>query len=531
MEKIYLHIIFLLMNAMCYSQPTFIKMFRGVGTAKHNLSELVSGNINIGVAVQSGLSLMDENGEIIQSKHYVINMDGLLAIQSVRKFSDNLYYFTATYRKDSCEYEISPALNPVLGRMDSLGNIFDLNYYVLNAPVCLSRGADLEVLSGGQVAVWERLQQLFIIKTDSSLSLQWAKRCSEPGDVQFVKELPGGDLLVGINMDGPGAVVARMDAEGNFLWVKSYMRPSGRVHDAVIESDGSFVITGVTESTTQAFFVPLSPTFQPKLFMMNLNGEGEVMWCRGYDSGANRWYTQRPSNLVRTLDGHYAVLATLAEPGYNVWYRPLLMKTDLNGDTLWTRSVGRVGYTYETVSLLAYSDGGFVYNGRIHGSFPDGAGNWAFIYKTDSLGQLPCFQRYHPVQVLDLFPVDSSFTLSSVDGAVSYPAFAQDTIYPPLVLYDGCTFTTGIPQPVRRTREVKVYPNPTPGRFTVEFTDPLLRESYYSVYDATGRLLFQRPLPAGATLEEVDLSRFGRGTYVLRVTDPEEVRHERVVVE
>ncbi|MCW5900134.1 MAG: T9SS type A sorting domain-containing protein [Flavobacteriales bacterium] len=78
---------------------------------------------------------------------------------------------------------------------------------------------------------------------------------------------------------------------------------------------------------------------------------------------------------------------------------------------------------------------------------------------------------------------------------------------------------------------LRIYPNPTPGRFTVEFPDPLLKDSYYSVYDAMGRLLYQRPLPTGATVEEVDLSRFGRGTYVLRVTDPEGQRHERVVVE
>jgi hypothetical protein len=84
---------------------------------------------------------------------------------------------------------------------------------------------------------------------------------------------------------------------------------------------------------------------------------------------------------------------------------------------------------------------------------------------------------------------------------------------------------------MERSRPMSIRPNPTPGRFTVEFPDPLMRDSYYSVYDATGRLLYQRPLPAGATLEEIDLSRFGRGTYVLRVTDPQGSCYERVVVE
>ncbi|MBK8497393.1 MAG: T9SS type A sorting domain-containing protein [Flavobacteriales bacterium] len=58
-----------------------------------------------------------------------------------------------------------------------------------------------------------------------------------------------------------------------------------------------------------------------------------------------------------------------------------------------------------------------------------------------------------------------------------------------------------------------------------------MAESYYSVYDALGKLLYQRLLPTGATVEEIDLSRFGRGTYVIKLTDPEGSRHERVVLE
>jgi hypothetical protein len=74
-------------------------------------------------------------------------------------------------------------------------------------------------------------------------------------------------------------------------------------------------------------------------------------------------------------------------------------------------------------------------------------------------------------------------------------------------------------------------PNPTPGRITVQFADTLMAESYYSVCDTMGRLLYQRPLPKGQQTEEVDLSRYGKGTYVLKFTRPEGVCVERVVLE
>ena len=76
-----------------------------------------------------------------------------------------------------------------------------------------------------------------------------------------------------------------------------------------------------------------------------------------------------------------------------------------------------------------------------------------------------------------------------------------------------------------------IRPNPNTGRFTMEFPDPLMAESYYSVYDVMGRLLYQRPLPMGKKTEEIDLTRFGAGTYVLKLTDPEGACFERVVVE
>ncbi len=84
---------------------------------------------------------------------------------------------------------------------------------------------------------------------------------------------------------------------------------------------------------------------------------------------------------------------------------------------------------------------------------------------------------------------------------------------------------------VRSQSKPSVRPNPNTGRFTVVFQDPLMAESYYSVYDAMGRLLYQRPLATGKTTEEVDLSRFGTGTYVIKFTDPQGTCYERVVVE
>ncbi len=127
--------------------------------------------------------------------------------------------------------------------------------------------------------------------------------------------------------------MARLDPDGNFRWCKSYFRPKGMVHDAIIESDDSFIITGYTDSTLTDFFIPLPSTFQPKLFVMKLNGDGEVQVVPGaMTARRHHWHTPREPRIVRTLDNQYAILATMGQAGYNWFYRPMLMKLDLNGD-------------------------------------------------------------------------------------------------------------------------------------------------------------------------------------------------------
>ena len=512
---------FALMLAQAAAQQPFNKIYLSGVSYQLNLIELSSQTIVMGWGWYPGISLLQPDGSITHSKCFY--GDSVLNMASVKKFSNDQFYFVTSYRKDSCSALgplTLPFTHPALGRMDSLGNIEYLRYYDLNA-ACVNFAGDLELMTNGNAVVWGKEGRFLVFATDSLGNPLWAKRFDDPGSIRFVKELPGGDLLTGFDVEGIGACVARLDGNGNFIWCKNYMRPWGRMHDAIIESDSSFIITGYAGTASH-----------PKLFMMMLNDEGIVQWCRGYDSDPYRWYVPQWSRIERTLDGNFAVLATLGQLGNGNFYRPYLFKTNMNGDTLWTRSMGAQGYTYYTRDLLAHSDGSFMFSGIVEGSLPDTWMGAPYIFRTDSLGHFSCSERVHPVQVLELFPTDSNFTLTSIDGATAHPAFVSDTTFAPLSVYDACEVANAFrPYPDYKRERMRVRPNPNTGRFTVQFTDPLLAESYYSVYDAMGKLLYQRPLPRGRQTEEVDLSRFGAGSYVIKFTDKEGSCHERVVVE
>ena len=515
MKKLFLFLFsWLFMAHMGRSQEVFEKNYGG-GSARLNLIELMSRNIFAGIAPHSGVSLLDANGTVLHTGTYQV--DTLLVFQAVKKYTDNEFYFVAGYIKDTCSMNTIALRNiyPAIGKMDSLGNISYVRHYVMNAG-CQNVPRELETMSDKAVMTWGTF---FALKADSVGAHIWSKHFGGIGGVQFIKELPSGDLLMGMNMDTAGAVVARMDAAGEMIWCRSYIRPKGMVHDCVIESDSSFLITGYTDSLSRWTIPPPPFVLNQKLFLLKLDGSGDVQWCKGYASERN-WNHIGASRIEHTLDGNFVVLANIRTVQGD---RPYLIKIDHNGDTLWARSSGVSGRRYDVNDLLVSADGGFLYSGVDNNAA-------VYIHKTDSLGHPPCNEQWYSVEVQDLFPTDSSFTLSSIDGAVMRPAFVRDTIHDPMLCYDACTITA-VQVPGPYPSKFRLRPNPTTGQFTMEFQDPLVAKSYYSVFDPMGRLLFQRPLPTGATLEEVDLSRFGKGTYVIKVTDQNSVRVERVVLE
>ena len=536
MRKTCLSIALISIARLLVAQPVFQTLYTAVGSAKFRMIELENGEILTTMAWLEGLnttgtSIMSSSGEVLRSNAY--HLDTLLAVQSVRRVSANLFCLVGGYYKDAClEIPGGKHTYPTIWWMDTLGQVSDLKRYELNGGDCRAMLYDLSVCADGSVVAWGGNYGAYAMRLQPSGQLAWARRFITVGGVQFVKEFPNGDLLVGMNVQGAGAVVARMDAGGNFIWCKSYIRPKGMVHDALIESDDHVVVVGATDSIASTnVFIPLPPSYQPKLFMMSLDGDGEVQWCRGYESNP-RWYPRRASRIERTLVGDYVLLANIGWPNHNIQLWPFLMKTTQVGDTLWTRSFGIQGFQYGTSDLLPHSDGAIMFNGIVHGNLSDGRNGASYIFKADSLGHLPCSERYQPIQVSELFPTDSSITLFSMNGATEQPAYMEQVGYTPILAEDACILINGIGSPAgARQQRPTIRPNPNTGQFTVQFSDPLVAESYYSVFDAMGKLLFQRPLPPGRETEQVDLARFGAGTYVIRFTDQQGSCYERVVVE
>ena len=136
-------------------------------------------------------------------------------------------------------------------------------------------------------------------------------------------------------------------------------------------SDGGYVITGLggwIESTNQGY-----------VYLLKTDSEGDTLWAKtfGADSGVD-WGL----SVQQTLDGGYIVAGYTRElgPGLEDAY---LIKTDSTGDTVWTRTYGGTDQDV-AFSVQQTQDGGYVVVGATK-SMGDSKGD-VYLIKTDSQG-------------------------------------------------------------------------------------------------------------------------------------------------
>ena len=169
----------------------------------------------------------------------------------------------------------------------------------------------------------------------------------------------------------PNAYVIRTDSLGDTLWTRTY---GGAGEDYAFSArqtaDSGFIICGTTYSYGAG---------QSDIYLVKTNAAGDTQWTRTY-GGAQ---PEHGHSVRQTADSGYVICGTTLSFGAgaaDIW----LIRTDANGDTLWTRTFG--GDTADLGHSVAQTaDHGFILCGQT-ASF--GAGNYdAWLIKTDSTGE------------------------------------------------------------------------------------------------------------------------------------------------
>jgi hypothetical protein len=299
----------------------------------------------------------DKNGDTLWTKRY-LNKYWEVGT-SAQQTSDGGYIIAG----EMTYYDlIGGHSSTYLVKTDSLGNILWTRKYEGRA--LDQRGSVLQTKDGGYVVLGTNL-----IKADATGDEKWEKSY---GGYSIQMTSDGGYIIVGrtaISISGrplcPDVYIAKINEFGEPLWSRAYGgRDIEKGYSVRQIKDGGYIIVGMTSSFGAGML---------DVYLIKTNAKGDTVWTKTYGGEKD----DVGNSVIQTSDGGYIITGRTGSFDAKAW-DIYLIKTDENGDTLWTFVHGGKSID-EGRSILETSDGEYVIAG-ITSSF--GAGGYdTFLMK------------------------------------------------------------------------------------------------------------------------------------------------------
>lgn len=232
----------------------------------------------------------------------------------------------------------------------------------------------------------------YIVKLSPTGTLDWSKTYAGNyiDEVRAIKQLPDGSyVFTGVTVDYPdtsaGAgnlqdmILVKLDAAGDTVWVKHFGSTGADTGDGLdTTGDGGLLAIGrYTISGNNNDF-----------YLVKTDANGDELWSKTYGGAAS----DVARSVKHTKDGGYIIAGTTKSFGPsasvgNIW----LLKTDAQGDTLWTKVIGGDNEE-ECYSVTPTADGGYILTGRT-GAILGGESD-IYVVKTDSAGNTEWSKTY-----------------------------------------------------------------------------------------------------------------------------------------
>ena len=213
---------------------------------------------------------------------------------------------------------------------------------------------------------------VYLIKTDENGDSLWAKTyggMEGDGGYSVEQTTDNGYIITGnTNSFGNGnddVYLIKTDENGDSLWTKTYGGMLMDIGSCVQQTtDGGYIITGKTAIPFAGY----------KIYLIKTDENGDSTWTKTYGSTHDIW----GRFVQQTNDGGYILIGSGG--GIN------LIKTNENGDALWTKTFGKNLYYGNSVQQT--NDEGYILTGTTNSttnSFGNGSID-VFLIKTNENG-------------------------------------------------------------------------------------------------------------------------------------------------
>ena len=228
------------------------------------------------------------------------------------------------------------------------------------------------IITGYTRSIGNGGKDFWLIKTDSNGDSTWTRTFGGSGNdygrsVQQTAD--GGYVITGSTWTyGNGEVdiwLIKTDSLGQEEWSQIFGGSSNDEGRSVHQTtEGGYIITGSTWSFGNG---------EEDIWLIKTDSLGQEVWNQTFGGSSGDY----GFSVQQTTDGGYIVAGITFSYGngqQDVW----LIKTDINGDSTWTKTFGGSSQDFG-YSVQQTTDGGYVITGTTDGN--------VWLIKTDSLGQ------------------------------------------------------------------------------------------------------------------------------------------------
>jgi len=260
---------------------------------------------------------------------------------------------------------------------------FEKTYGRINEEVgtAVKQTTDGGYIIAGYTNSFSKVYCAYLIKTDEYGDTTWTKRFCGTADQTInsvVQTKDGGYVLCGVRIGSVGwgtngVYVLKTDANGDSLWAKNLnVTPALLAVGYSIQQtvDEGFIITGWIDSIN-------TPAYSD-ILLIKLDRNGNVDWEQSYGS----WLGDYGFDVKQTFDRGFIVTGYTSSVGTGT-DDAYLMKVDSNGNTQWLKTYGG-NYLEQGVCVQQTADSGYIIAGSCS-SFGSNYNN-AYLIKTDANG-------------------------------------------------------------------------------------------------------------------------------------------------
>ncbi len=221
---------------------------------------------------------------------------------------------------------------------------------------------------------------VYLLKTDANGATIWETTfgvSSEEDAYSVIQNADGGFTVLGLDY-ASGTFLSKTNASGDLLWTKS-VAPEIRCYDFVKTPDDGYALVGEFIGSGQNYYT----------YLIRTNSSGDTLWMRKFGDPGE---INTPYSLALTDDGGFVLTGeTTSSPstGENDLF---LIKTDANGNLLWDKRFGTPALIEQGYSVLQTSDGGFLVGGTVVDALTEKSAG--FLVKTDADGDTIWTRRY-----------------------------------------------------------------------------------------------------------------------------------------